>query len=1081
MVFSGTLILNTSFTTLSNSTTAFDINVLLQTPFTYDPSDGNLLLDVRDFSGATANIYDNGTSSGSDSVSRVFSTSDANATTANASDSGGGAIQVTYTPAAGQPTIISQPTNQAILVNSNATFTISAVGSPPPTYQWFFNDLSHPIDEATNSSLTLLNVQTNQAGIYFAQVTNGFGAALGSNALLKVIALPVINSQPADQTLLFGGAATFTVTVSSGVPVSFQWLFNNTNLITGATNASLILTNVQSNQAGFYSVQVTNTYGSTTSSNAILNIIPLIVPNYAANFQANNNIENTLANVLRIQTVYGASQFPPYPIVITQLRWRPDTSVGGPLTNNIANIQINFSTTTTTADHLNSTFTNNIGTDDTIVFNGSATVSTSFVTLTNGTKAFDISLSLQTPFVYDSSKGNLLVDVRNFSGGLAPLYTGGLTTSTDSVSRIVNGSVTATTASGADTAGEAMQIIFLSSTIPPIISPQPANRSATLGGSTTFNVVAASAVPISYQWFFTDTNNPIGGATNASLTLNNIQSSQAGIYLVQASNSYGATLSSNAVLTVTTDPPSITSQPVNRSGIVGTNFTFSVSAFGSLPLSYQWYYNTNTLLTGATNLSLVLSNIQFGQSGTYSVVVSNAYGMTNSVYAVLTISFPPVNVLLGSTNLMGGNSFALPVFLAANGNENALSFSVNFNTQQLAYASVDLGSGAADATLFPNTINAVNGRLGVTLQLPVGETFVPGTQEVARVTFLSAFVTNTPVVTPVNFTNQPTPRAVFDVNGIKLATNFIGGSVTLGVSDFEADVMPRTNGDHSLDIFDWNEVGRFVAGLDTVSNATEFQRADCAPKSTSGDGQLKVTDWVQAGRYGAAIDSPAVIGGPGAPVAPVTLIGGPRTINIAGGIGVKGLNFTIPVILQSQGNENAVGFSAKFDPTLLKYVSATKGSADGSATLLLNTNQAAAGTVGVLLALQSGNSFTNGTQSEIAKLTFTALNTTTNGNVSLTNGPVLLAISDPTANELPAIYTNSLVTINPPPTLNVGISDTNAVLTWPTWGTGFILQATGDLAQPWTNVVFTAQTNGGNIVISVPLPSQGGFFRLQHP
>src|SRR6185312_14397887 len=112
-------------------------------------------------------------------------------------------------------------------------------------------------------------------------------------------------------------------------------------------------------------------------------------------------------------------------------------------------------------------------------------------------------------------------------------------------------------------------------------------------------------------------------------------------YLVLASNIYGATLSSNAMLTVTTDPPAITAQPTNRSGIVGTNFTFSVSAFGSLPLSYQWFYNTNTLINGATNSSLVLSNIQFNQSGTYSVVVSNAFGVTNSSYAVLTMSYPP--------------------------------------------------------------------------------------------------------------------------------------------------------------------------------------------------------------------------------------------------------------------------------------------------------------------------------------------------------------------------------------------------------------------------------------------------------
>src|SRR6185312_4207038 len=99
-----------------------------------------------------------------------------------------------------------------------------------------------------------------------------------------------------------------------------------------------------------------------------------------------------------------------------------------------------------------------------------------------------------------------------------------------------------------------------------------------------------------------------------------------------------------------------------------------------------------------------------------------------------------------------------------------------------------------------------------------------------------------------------------------------------------------------------------------------------------------------------------------------------------------------------------------------------KGSADASATLLVNSNQASAGIIGVLVALQNGNTFTNGTQAEIAKLTFSALNTTSNSVVSFTNAPVLLAISDPTAVELAAIYTNSSVTINSGPTVTSSLN-----------------------------------------------------------
>jgi hypothetical protein len=1077
IVYSGALTLNTAFTNLPNGTKAFDMTVPLQSPFTYNPANGNLLLDVRNFTGCTKDIYDNAMGFNGDTVSRV-SAVDANSLS-GIPDSAAGALLITYTPVASAPVVTAQPTNQTAPVNGSVTFAVSVVASPPLTYQWFLNDTDHPVQDATNISLTLSNLQTNQAGIYFVGVTNDFGSTLSSNAVLTLTPL-TITAQPTNQTVVLGGTAAFSVTAQSGVPLSYQWFFNGTNAIAGATNSSLVFTNVLADKIGLYSVQVTNIYGSVMSSNAALSI-GLVVPNYAANFQPNNTSINTFAIPCRIQTVHGASQFPAYPIIITEMRWRPDTSDAHALTNDIPNLQINLSTTAAAVGGLNAIYANNTGTNDTMVFSGPVTLTTAFTTLTNGTKAFDIALPLQTPFTFDATKGNLLVDARNFSGGLAGFFTSALSTTTDAVSRISSGNPNATVAAGSDSAGEALQISYVPAPLPPTISSQPANLTITAGSTTALTVVAGPP-PLSYQWFLTDTNNPITGATNASLTLSNVQTNQSGIYLVLVTGAYGSTLSSNALLTVTADPPIITSQPVNRSGIVGTNFTFSVTATGSLPLSYQWYYNTNTLLIGATNSSLSLSNIQFGQSGTYSVIVSNAYGVTNSAYAVLTMSFPPVNVLIGSTNIMGGNAFSVPVLLVANGNENALSFSISFDTQRVTYASTDLGSGAADASLFPNASQAVSGRLGVSLQLPFGETFAPGTQEVVRVNFQSAFVSGSPVITTLRFTNQPVARAVFDVQGNKLATNLINGTVTLGITDFEGDVTPRQTGDHTLDIFDWSQVGRFVAGLDTTAIGSEFQRADVAPKSTAGDGQLKVTDWVQAGRYGAAIDGPSVVGGPTAAVAPTVLTGGPRTLSIAATTGVKGLNFTVPIILQSQGNENGVGFSVNFDPAILKYVSTTKGSADASATLLLNTNQAAAGTVGVLLALQSGNNFTNGAQQEVAKLTFTALNTASNAALTFSGGPVLRAISDPLGNELAADYINNAVTINPPPSLTASLSGTNAVLSWPVWGTGFNLQATGDLlTQGWTNISYTLQTNGGNISVTIPISGKGGYFRLQHP
>ncbi|MGH9801712.1 MAG: putative Ig domain-containing protein, partial [Blastocatellia bacterium] len=81
---------------------------------------------------------------------------------------------------------------------------------------------------------------------------------------------------------------------------------------------------------------------------------------------------------------------------------------------------------------------------------------------------------------------------------------------------------------------------------------------------------------------------------------------------------------------------------------------------------------------------------------------------------------------------------------------------------------------------------------------------------------------------------------------------------------FEADVSPRPNGDVNgqVTVNDWNQVGRFIAGLDSIAVGSEFQRADCAPRGTLGNGQLTASDWVQAGRYAAGLDPVVGVGGP---------------------------------------------------------------------------------------------------------------------------------------------------------------------------------------------------------------------------
>jgi Immunoglobulin domain len=221
-------------------------------------------------------------------------------------------------------------------------------------------------------------------------------------------------------------------------------------------------------------------------------------------------------------------------------------------------------------------------------------------------------------------------------------------------------------------------ITILPSSSAPIITNQPITAATNLVGTTNtlFNVVAGGSTPLSYQWYF-NTNTALLNQTNATLTLNNIQLTNAGYYLCTITNSAGSTNSANALLTVW-QPPVITNQPVALTNNVGTTANFSITAGGTPAPAYQWYFNTNTLLTGQTAATLTLNNVQLTNAGMYSVIVTNAAGGTNSFFTPLTVWQPPVitNHPASFTIVAGGSAN----FSITAGGTPAPTFQWKFNT-----------------------------------------------------------------------------------------------------------------------------------------------------------------------------------------------------------------------------------------------------------------------------------------------------------------------------------------------------------------------------------------------------------------
>jgi hypothetical protein len=181
------------------------------------------------------------------------------------------------------PAIAMQPRSQIVAPGSNATFTVTATGDAPLSYQWRFNGSA--IAAASNMSYSITNVQFSDAGNYAIVVTNGSGSVTSSAAALIVGIAPTINSQPQSLNTNAGASVIFTVGATGNPAPNYQWRLNG-NAISGATSSSYIRTNVQPVDTGDYSVAVTNVAGSLLSSNATLTVnsgVPTIIAQWNFN------------------------------------------------------------------------------------------------------------------------------------------------------------------------------------------------------------------------------------------------------------------------------------------------------------------------------------------------------------------------------------------------------------------------------------------------------------------------------------------------------------------------------------------------------------------------------------------------------------------------------------------------------------------------------------------------------------------------------------------------------------------------------------------------------------------------------
>ncbi len=184
----------------------------------------------------------------------------------------GGSQPSTKIVSAAAPSILTQPANQTVTVGQTATFTVTATGTTPLTYQWQKGTTA--ISGATSATYTTPAATTTDSGSQYAVVvTNALGSATSNAAMLTVnAAAPSILTQPANQTVTVGQTATFLVTAAGTTPLSYQWQKGATS-IAGATSASYTTPATTTPDSGSqYRVVVTNALGSATSNAATLTV-----------------------------------------------------------------------------------------------------------------------------------------------------------------------------------------------------------------------------------------------------------------------------------------------------------------------------------------------------------------------------------------------------------------------------------------------------------------------------------------------------------------------------------------------------------------------------------------------------------------------------------------------------------------------------------------------------------------------------------------------------------------------------------------------------------------------------------------
>jgi hypothetical protein len=591
------------------------------------------------------------------------------------------------------PTITTQPVSRTVNPGATTTFTVAATGSGTLTYQWRNNgvNLSNGarIAGTTSTSLTITNVQQTDVGNYSVAVTDSRGTITSASAALTVNAVVAFYED------FESGLANWGTFVSPGTPLTISTAQHESGVQSAhvATSTDRMYRNLGIRVDGH--LRITAYVYDSTQPRAFVDVRGYSGGSYNNGALVQLFCAGKYNSTTMTGETFDATKYQGRVVAGANAGWFNLNAVGAPnrstgwhkfvIERRADGTTLDFyvddilsrTITGATAASLDSAAIGSVG-------SGTGTAGEAWIDDVK-VEYFDLPIITTPPAPITVAAGgtaSFSVVAANTIGGYQWRKNGSnISSATTSALALINvqGSDAATydviVSNGAgpvDSAGAALRVS-------PTFISQPANSTILPLTTATFTVAAAGQAPFSYQWRRNGTNLVDGGnyfgAVSDTLTVNSVTPDDAGSYSVVVTNVGGSATSANALLVPVLLPTLITS-PAGQAVAAGTNVTFTTSATGTPPLFYQWNLN-GADISGATGTSYTRSNVQSGDAGSYSVVVSNAAGAVASDAALLTVNTAPTLSPIADQTVTVGDTLSFTAQASDIDADQTLTFSLD--------------------------------------------------------------------------------------------------------------------------------------------------------------------------------------------------------------------------------------------------------------------------------------------------------------------------------------------------------------------------------------------------------------------